>query len=117
MDKIVVHPNHFSSAGPVFDELELNGLHVVEMDVPAVRNEPHWHEFSTWIYVLEGELLITDTAQDRTLKATPGTRVDVPERVLHCEESAGYKIIAGMTQLPADPQKVDLPPELLDSAG
>ncbi len=113
MHKIVVHNNHFSSEEQVFDELEINGLHVVEMEIPAVKNESHWHEFSTWFYILEGELLITDTAQDKTLKATPGARVDVPERVLHSEESAGYKIIAGLTSLPSDPDNVDLPPEAL----
>lgn len=113
MNKIVIHPNHFGSQDQVFDELEINGLHVVEMDVPAVNNEPHWHDFSTWLYILEGELLITDTEQDKTFKAVRGTRVDVPERVLHCEESAGYKIIAGMTAMPSDPAHVDRPPEEL----
>ena len=116
MNKIVVHPNHFSSENQIFDELEINGLYVAEMDVPAVTNESHWHDFSTWLYILEGELLITDTALDKTLKATKGARVDVPERVLHNEESGGYKIIAGMSNMPSDPQNIDLPPESLDSS-
>ena len=114
MQKIVVHSKHFGSEDQVYDELEINGLYVVEMDVPAVKNEPHWHEFSTWIYMLEGELLITDAQLDRTFKATRGDRVDVPERVLHNEESDGYKIIAGMTSMPDDPQNVDLPAETLE---
>ena len=113
MNKIVVHPNHFSSEEQVFDELEINGLHIVEMDVPAVDNEPHWHDFSTWIYILRGELNITDSAQDKTFKATAGCRVDVPERVLHCEQSGGYQIIAGMSEMPSDPANVDRPPSEL----
>ena len=113
MNKIVVHPNYFSSEDHVFDELEMNGMHIVEMDVPAVDNEPHWHSFSTWLYIVEGELEITDTEQDKTLTAKPGARVDVPERVLHSESSRGYKIIAGMTEMPAEGAEVDLPPEAL----
>jgi hypothetical protein len=99
--KVSLHRDHFSSPEQAYDEMEIAGLYPVEMDVPAVKNESHWHRFSTWIYILEGELNITDYAHDRTLKAGPGSRVDVPERALHSEESAGYKIIAGMTVDPA----------------
>ncbi|MFB3079177.1 MAG: hypothetical protein ACE1Y4_14355, partial [Lysobacterales bacterium] len=53
-----------------------------------------------------GELLITDVAHDRVLLAGPGSRVDVPQRVLHSEESSGYKIIAGMS---VDPDRVTEP--------
>lgn len=113
MNRIAVHPDHFSDMAQVYDELEMNGLHVVEMDVPAVRNTPHWHEFTTWLYIIEGELAITDTELDRTFTAQKGCRVDVPERVLHCEESNGYKIVAGMTEMPAKGAEIDLPPEAL----
>jgi uncharacterized RmlC-like cupin family protein len=115
MNKIVLHRNYFSSEDQIWDELELNGLHAMEMDVPAVANESHWHEFSTWMYILSGELNITDSKLEKTLKAGPGCRVDVPERVLHCENSSGYKIIAGLTSLPKDPNDVDLPPETLSN--
>ena len=99
--KITVHEKYFNSTSQAFDEIEIAGKYAAEMDVPAVSNESHWHRFSTWIYVLEGELFITDTVQDKVLLAGPGSRVDVPERVLHSEKSAGYRIIAGMTVDPA----------------
>ena len=112
--KISVHHNHFSLPEEAFDELEVNGLFPVEMDVPAVKNESHWHDFSTWIYILQGELKITDTSNDRVLTAGPGSRIDVPGRVLHHEESSGYKIIAGMSADPASlTGPIDLDPELL----
>jgi uncharacterized RmlC-like cupin family protein len=114
--KLSVHRDHFRSPEQAYDEMEINGLYPVEMDVPAVKNESHWHEFSTWLYVLEGELHITDTAHDRILVAGPGSRVDVPERVLHSEESTGYKIIAGLSVNPgAITEPIDLAPELLQS--
>jgi hypothetical protein len=103
--KLSVHRDHFNSP-------EIAGLYTVEMNIPAVKNESHWHDFSTWIFILEGELLITDTDQDRVLLAGPGSRVDVPERVLHSEESSGYKIIAGMSADPASvTEPVDRDPE------
>ena len=112
--KLSVHRKHFKSPSQAYDEIEIAGLYTVEMSVPAVNNESHWHDFSTWIYVLEGELLITDVAHDRVLFAEPGSRVDVPQRVLHSEESAGYKIIAGMSADPASmSESVDLDPDLL----
>ena len=114
MMKIKVHEKHFSSASQAFDEIEIAGRYTTEMEVPSVCNKSHWHRFSTWIYVLEGELFITDSTQDKVLKAGPGSRVDVPERVLHSEESEGYRIIAGMSINPAsltDP--VDLDPSEL----
>ena len=112
--KLTVHRDHFSSPEQAFDEIEIAGLYTVETDVPEVKNESHWHDFSTWIYILEGELHITDKAQDRVLLAGPGSRVDVPERVLHSEESSGYKIIAGMSADPAEvTEPVDRDPESL----
>jgi hypothetical protein len=112
--KITVHRKHFNSPEQAYDEMEIAGLYPTEMDVPAVKNESHWHDFSTWIYMLEGVLKITDTAQDRVLTAEPGSRVDVPERVLHSEESSGYKIIAGLSVNPASlTEPVDRDPDSL----
>jgi len=112
--KITVHRNHFNSPDGAYYEIEIAGLYAVEMSVPEVKNESHWHDFSTWIYMLEGVLQITDTAQDRVLIAEPGSRVDVPERVLHSEESSGYKIIAGLSVNPASlMEPVDRDPDSL----
>lgn len=112
--KLSVHRDHFKSPKQAYGEIEIAGLYAVEMNVPAVKNESHWHDFSTWIFILEGELLITDIDQDRTLLAGPGSRVDVPQRVLHSEESSGYKIIAGMSADPAGvAEPIDRDPDLL----
>ena len=112
--KITVHKNYFSSRAQIYDEIEIAGHYIMEMDVPAVCNDSHWHQFSTWIYILEGELLITDSAREQTLLAPAGSRVDVPQAVLHSEQSKGYKIIAGLTVDPASlTGPVDLDPSEL----
>jgi len=114
--KIMVHPGHFLNRAQACDEIEIAALHPIDMQVPPVRNEGHWHDFSTQRYILEGELGITDVSLERTLVAGPVARVDVPARVLHREESAGgYTIVAGMTVDPASLKgPVDLDPKLLE---
>ena len=113
--KITVHDNYFTLPSQAFEEIRTRGMHAMEMTVQPVSNESHWHRFSTRIYILEGELLITDSARNLTLKAGAGALVEVPERVLHSEESgAGYTFIAGLSVEPATlTGAVDLDPELL----
>ena len=112
---IRVHPDYFGDPSEAFKEIDAPGLHPMEMNVQHVRNKSHWHHFSTRIYILEGELLITDSARNLSLKAGPGALVEVPERVLHSEESGGgYTIVAGLTIDPAMlTGAIDLDPELL----
>lgn len=113
--KISVQEKYFTDPATVFEEIEARGLHSMEMKVPPVTNDSHWHIFSTRIYILDGELNITDSARNLTFKAGPGSMVEVPERVLHSEHSpSGYSIIAGLT---ANPESmtgpIDLDPKLL----
>ena len=110
----VVH-DYFQTEKDAGADVDARGLHAVSMQVPPVHNESHWHMFSTRIYILDGQLNITDTLQEKTFTAGPGALVEVPERVLHSEHSdSGYTIIAGMT-IPATDisEPVDLPPSQL----
>lgn len=112
---ITVEPDHFNLPEAARAEIADKGLHLCEMKVPAVANQSHWHRFSTLIYILDGELHIKDSARAKVLVAGPGSRVTVPERVLHSERSDGYTILAGMTVDPASLSgEVDLHPDLLD---
>ena len=106
---------YFKDRQQALDDIGRHHLHAIEMQVPPVSNDSHWHRFSTRIYILEGELNITDSLRGITLKAGPGALVEVPERVLHSEQSpGGYNIIAGLTVDPATLDgPIDLEPELL----
>jgi len=112
---ISVQPAYFTQRSAAFDEIARHGMHPVEMKVPPVKNESHWHTFTTRIYILEGELKITDSARNLTMTAGPGALVEVPEGTLHSEESTnGYTIIAGLSVDPASlTGPIDLGPELL----
>jgi hypothetical protein len=112
---IQVHQEYFSTPSQAFAEITAQQLYPVEMWVAPVSNASHWHGFSTRIYVLEGELIITDHVLKQAFTAGPGALVEVPERALHSEQSSqGYKIIAGMSADPAGlTGPVDLDPSLL----
>ena len=112
---ISVTPAYFTRRWEALEDIRELGMHPVEMQVPPVSNKSHWHSFSTRIYIVEGELHITDSASKRVLNAGPGALVEVPERVLHSEESdCGYAIIAGMSVDPAAlTGPIDLEPGLL----
>lgn len=112
---IRVHQGYFRELDQAIAEIEARQLYPVEMLVPPVSNASHWHGFSTRIYILEGELTITDHVLKQAFTAGPGALVEVPERVLHSEFSTqGYKIIAGMTADPAGLSgPIDLDPSLL----
>jgi hypothetical protein len=112
---ISVKEKHYDTRDEALLEISNAGLFPLEMFVSPVKNTSHWHDFSTLIFIVEGELKITDIASQKTLIAGPGSRVTVPERTLHAEESAlGYRIIAGMSVDPAGlTGDVDLPPDRL----
>ena len=85
--KIEVIPNCFDANGEAEQKLELavkqDGLHPLSMSVPPVRNSSHWHRFSTSLYILEGQLKITDVMLEKTYTAGPGCRVSAGEIVRH----------------------------------
>jgi uncharacterized RmlC-like cupin family protein len=112
---IRVHQGYFHEPDQAIAEIEAQQLYPVEMLVPPVSNASHWHCFSTRIYILDGELTITDHGLKQAFTAGPGDLVEVPQRVLHSEFSTqGYKIIAGMTVDPVGLSgPIDLDPSLL----
>jgi hypothetical protein len=113
--KVSVYPDYFKQPEQAYEDIKSHAMHALEMNVPPVENTSHWHVFSTRIYILEGELNITDPIQGVTIKAGPGALVEVPERTLHAELSIdGYNIIAGMSIDPAKlTNPVNLDPDLL----
>lgn len=88
----------FEAASASFSK---RGLHLLELSVPPVSNDPHWHSFDAEFYILDGELELVDVASGKTLHCAPGSWVKVPARAVHAERSAGgYRIVLG-TSVPA----------------
>lgn len=92
-----------------------SGLHTMTVPVPPVSNEPHWHHFDSIFFILEGSLELTDSESGVTHQCGVGTRITVPARVLHSENSSeGYRVALGTTVPAAEfGEPVDLPPAAL----
>ena len=92
--------------------IDAAGLHPLLVDVPAETNENHWHDFDSIIFVLEGELVVTEAASGGTLACGPGSRIDFPRGLIHHEHHKGYRALVGFS---VDPATFDgpfsMPPE------
>ncbi len=94
---------------------EAAGQHVLTFDVGEVNNDFHWHDFQTTVYLVSGELTVTerDTGQTCTLVAGATLRGDEARQV-HREESAGYRIVIGFDEDPSTiTRPIDRDPALL----
>lgn len=111
--KIKVTENVFVSIEDLRGKLTDRGYFIQEIPFPELTNKPHWHSFDSSLYILEGEVKITDVNEGVTLLATPGCRVDFPPEVIHFESTKGYKVLAEMSEKPEDLLKVNLDPDLL----
>ena len=109
---ITLEPNHFASAADAEAELASSELFAMEFAVPAVASAVHWHRFDAVLYLLEGELQLTDASADKVLRVTPGCKVTIPQGTLHAELSDGYRVLLG-SSIPAEQfdDPVDLAPD------
>ena len=88
------------------------GLYPLVIDIPAETNENHWHDFDSIIFILEGELVVTDAASGETLACGPGSRIDFPRGIIHHENHQGYRALVGFSIDPsAFEGPLNMPPE------
>lgn len=80
---------------------EAAGLTPRAFDFGEVHNAFHWHDFSSVVYVVRGELTITvrDSGERCTLR--PGSSITAEARVVHREDSDGYRAVVGFDCDPA----------------
>jgi mannose-6-phosphate isomerase-like protein (cupin superfamily) len=103
--------NHFTDEAQAMGEIEAAGYHPITLDFPKLENENHWHDFDSFVYVLEGEITVIDAESGETCDCTAGTRIVAPRGVLHREVSDGYKALLGLSVKPeALTQPIDKPP-------
>ena len=88
------------------------GFYPLTLEFPAETNENHWHDFDSIIFVLEGELVITEAATGETLACGAGSRIDFPRGILHHEDHQGYRALIGFSIDPSTFQgPINMPPE------
>ena len=106
-----VEHNYFKDESEVLAEINAAGYFPLTLDFPAESNDDHWHDFDSMVYILEGEITITETATGDRCTCGAGTRIIASGGVLHREQTAGHKALIGFSMNPAQlTQPVNKPP-------
>jgi len=94
---VTVTPDRFSSESDAETFFETLGLHVLTQDRPARRSEPHWHDFDAKIFVVTGELSLTEVDTGIVHQCGPGALVEVDAGTMHVEDFPEYRSVTGLT--------------------
>lgn len=92
---------HFTTEAEALAEIAERGWFAVTVDVAAVDNELHWHDFDSVNFILEGSHRV-QLEDDSILECGPGAKIEAPGRVVHRECSPAYRSVFGFSVPPAD---------------
>ena len=98
---ITFSADYFASETEARQEIEQAGLWPLKKAIPPTQNETHWHAYDAHVYILDGELHLTDAATGQTYTCPQGSKIVVPARELHSETHDGYTGLIGMSVDPA----------------
>ncbi len=106
-----VRSDHFATEAEARAEIEAAGYFALTAAFEPAKTEDHWHDFDSMLFVLEGELTVTDATTGERCVCGPGTRILAKAGVLHREEHTGYEAVVGLSVEPAKlTQPIDKPP-------
>lgn len=91
----------FENEESALKEISDAGYFPVTIDFPAESNETHWHDFDSLIYILEGQLTLTEAESGEQKVCPAGTKIVGNRGVLHREKTDGYRAIIGFSIDPA----------------
>ena len=98
--------NHFSTEAEALVEIAEAKYFPLTIDVPAEKNDVHWHDFDTMLFMLDGALTATEAESGETFTVTKGDRVVATNGILHHENHNGFKAVFGFS---ADPSTFTMP--------
>ncbi len=111
----VLTEGHFTTEAEAFAEIAERGWYSIAVDVAAVDNELHWHDFDSVNFILEGSHRV-QFADGSLMECGPGAKIEAPGRVVHRECSPAYRSVFGFSVEPAAMSKpVNKPPTELDA--
>jgi hypothetical protein len=106
-----IENDHFTTEAEAIAEIEAAGYWPVTVDFPPEKNDDHWHDFDSLVFILEGEVGLTETDTGEQCVCGPGTRIAAKAGVLHREDHRGYKAVVGLSVDPATlSQPINKPP-------
>ncbi|MFT5612647.1 MAG: hypothetical protein ACI9WC_003547 [Arenicella sp.] len=109
-----VMKNHFTNEAEAVATIKKAGFFPAILDIDPVTNTPHWHDFDSMLFVLDGQLMITNDVSGEVCVLEPGDRVDWPARLLHHENHKDFRAVFGFSVDPTTLSiPIDKPPEQL----
>jgi hypothetical protein len=108
--------DYFATEAEALAEIAGRGWHAVTVDIAAVDNDLHWHDFDSVNFILEGSHRV-ELEDGSVLECGPGAKIEAPGRVVHRECSPAYRSVFGFSVAPADMTRpLNKPPAELRSA-
>ena len=103
--------SHFSTEDEARAEIEARGWRPITIDLDAMANDLHWHDFDAVLYVLDGSVTI-EFEDGSVMQCGAGARVDTPAGVVHRDSSTAYRAVIGLACAPEDMSRpINKPPE------
>ena len=93
---------HFNSEEESVAENRAMGFHPLTIDVPAVTNDFHFHDFDSVTYMLEGALTVTERDSGETCTLNPGDKAEARAGVVHKESHDGFRAVFGFAVPPQE---------------
>ena len=113
-----IEHNYFSEESEVLAEIEAAGYHAVTLDFEAESNDAHWHDFDSLVYILDGQITVTDEQTGESCVCERGTKITAPRGVLHREDTPGHRATIGLSVKPEElTQPLNKPPPVVLDQG
>ena len=107
---------HFSTEEEAISEIKAAGFWPMTIELRPKKSDTHWHDFDSMVYVLNGEITLTEAETGETCVCGPGTRITAKAGVLHREEHGEFRAVLGTSVDPATlTQPIDKPPGLQEN--
>ena len=87
----------FEDEAQAYAEIEAMGYHAMAFDFPAEKNELHWHDFDSGVYVTGGELTLSAEGEGGSVTCQRGAKIVATAGVVHREQTQGYSAIVGFS--------------------
>jgi hypothetical protein len=93
--------DHFSGEDEAVTEIKEAGFWPLTLEFQPEKNEDHWHDFDSMVFILDGTLSVTETESGETCTCGAGTRILAKAGLLHREDTPGYRAVIGFSVDPA----------------
>ena len=90
----------FDDEAQAYAEIEAMNYHAMAFDFPVEKNELHWHDFDSVLYVTGGELTVWVDGEYDSVTCQRGAKIVATAGTVHREQTPGYSAIIGFSVAP-----------------